>query len=304
MTWDCVVVGGGAAGLSAALVLGRARRRTLLVDAGEPSNAVSPGIGGLLGHDARPPADLYAAGRGELARYADVEVRAGRVARAAPDGDGFVVALDDGRDERTSTVLLATGMRYAVPEVPGALELWGRDVFHCPFCHGWEHRDGALAVLGGTPASVHQAVLLRAWSDDMVLLDGDAERSDEERSALASAGVVVETRAVERLEAQDGRLRAVVLADGERLARDGLLVHAPLVARDDLPEQLGCERTEAGVVRADPFGATSVPGVFAAGDAASPLPQAALAISSGSLAAAGVVQRFTVGAAGLRPPGS
>jgi NADPH-dependent 2,4-dienoyl-CoA reductase/sulfur reductase-like enzyme len=153
--WDCVVVGGGAAGLSAALVLGRSRRRTLVVDEGEQSNLAAHGIGGLLGHDGRPPAELYAAGRAELSAYPTVEVRHGAVTTGASDGDSFVLELTDGSRVRTRRVLLATGMAYEAPPITGLAELWGRSAFHCPFCHGWEARDQPLAVLAQGDRAVH-----------------------------------------------------------------------------------------------------------------------------------------------------
>jgi thioredoxin reductase len=176
-TWDCIVVGAGAAGLSAGLVLGRARRRTLVVDAEGPSNRVADGIGGLLGHDSRPPADFYAAGRTELAAYPSVELQFGEVVSGERNDDGFGLELADGSRETARRVLLATGMDYRAAVLPGIEERWGRSVFHCPFCHGWEHRDQPLGVLdrGG-------ALLLRAWSDDVTLYaDGPSELTPEDR---------------------------------------------------------------------------------------------------------------------------
>ena len=295
MTWDVVVVGGGAAGLSGALVLGRARRRTLLVDAAGQSNRTSAGIGGLLGHDGRPPAELYRMGRSELAAYDAVEVRDGEVTHARAQGDGFVVTLADGGEERTRRLLLATGMTYATPELPGLPELWGRSAFHCPFCHGWEHRDGALAVLG-TLGIAHRAPLLRLWSDDVVVLTGGEPLSAEDATALTAGGFPVDSRPVAALEpGEDGSLAAVRFADGERLARSGVLVAAPLRARSPLPAQLGADTTPDNPMNPDglaidAWGRTSVPGLSAAGDLAVDAPQAAAAIASGSRAAAGLVQ--------------
>jgi len=258
MTWDAVVVGGGAAGLSAALVLGRARRRTLVVDAGEPSNARAHGVGGLLGRDLVPPGELYAAGRDEVAGYG-VELRPGRVVRAAP---GEVV-LDDGARLESRALVLATGMHYGLPDVPGVAEHWGGRVFHCPFCHGWDVRDAPVVVLGeGEPARM-KAALMRAWTDDVqVVATRDATAVDEE---------------------------AVVRRDGTRLPCAGVLVHAQLRPRDDLHEQLGLELTDAGLVAVDRMGRTSVPGVFAVGDLAVAPQQVALAAASGALAAAAIV---------------
>ncbi len=189
-TWDCIVVGGGAAGLSAALVLGRARRPTLVVDAGVQSNRVAHGIGGLLGHDGRPPAELYAAGRAELAAYPTVQVRSGEVRGGDRQDGSFVMSLADGSREVARRVLLATGMDYRFPALPGIAERWGRSVFHCPFCHGWEVRDQPLAVLDGNATGVQRALLLRVWSDDVTLLtDGPAGLAADDAARLRAAGV-------------------------------------------------------------------------------------------------------------------
>jgi thioredoxin reductase len=307
-TWDCVVVGGGAAGLSAALVLGRARRRTLIVDEGIQSNLAAPGIGGLLGHDGRPPAQLYEMGRQELAAYPTVEIRTGTVVGGLRDDDGFVLDLGSGRRERTRRVLLATGMQYVPPDVPGLAALWGRSVFHCPFCHGWEVRDQPLAVLGRGDRAIHQALLLRGWSDDIVVLtDGPAEFSDEERARLTAAGVSIDERAVTELASENGELAAVVFGDGDRLPRRGLLVAATLRQRSSLAEDLGAAQGDATPIAADPLDVdalmrTTSVGVFAAGDVSAAMPQVASAVAAGSLAATAVVQSLLVDDYGLIAP--
>lgn len=205
--WDCIVVGGGAAGLSAGLVLGRARRRTLLIDAAQQSNLSAHGIGGLLGHDGRPPAELYALGREELASYG-VQIQTGEVSDIAAAEGAFLVRLADGDEVGTRRVLLATGMTYLPPELPGLAELWGRSVFHCPFCHGWEVRDLPLAVLADGDRAVHLALLLRCWSEDIVVLTGGPAGLDaEDRTRLSSAGVRVDERPVAALEAHEGECR-------------------------------------------------------------------------------------------------
>ena len=189
--WDCIVIGGGAAGLSAALVLGRARRRTLVVDDGRQSNLAAHGIGGLLGHDGRPPADLYAAARAELAAYPSVElvtgtVVAGRPRRGRLPGRRSPTVTGTRRDACSSRRGWTTGH----PTCPGLAERWGRSVFHCPFCHGWEVRDRPLGVLDNGANAVHRALLLRAWSDDVtVLTDGPPELDDDALAQLAAAGV-------------------------------------------------------------------------------------------------------------------
>ncbi|KRE28599.1 pyridine nucleotide-disulfide oxidoreductase [Mycobacterium sp. Soil538] len=293
--WDCVVIGGGAAGLSAALVLGRARKRTLVVDAGAQSNRAAHGIGGLLGFDGVPPAELYARGRDELARYPSVEVRDGEVADVTAHEGGFTVVMSDGGSERTRRVLLATGMRYQSPAVPGLDAFWGRSVFHCPFCHGWEVRDQPLAVLAAGERGVHMASLLSGWSKDVVLLtDGPAGLADVDRKRLAAAGIPVDERGVAGVSGADGELEAVAFADGTSLARRGLLVAGTLHQRTGLARALGVAFAAPGPVSAeaisvDALWRTSVPGVYAAGDVCAQMPQVAAAIAAGSGAAVSIV---------------
>jgi len=289
-TWDCIVVGAGAAGLSGALVLGRARRRTLVVDAGRPSNRVADGIGGLLGQDTRAPADYYAAGRAELAAYPSVDLRAGEVVGGERDGERFVLELADGSRAAGRRVLLATGMDYRPPALTGIEERWGRSVFHCPFCHGWEHRGEPLGVLnrGG-------ALLLRAWSGDVTLYaDGHSDLTAEDRARLAFAGVEIEERRVVELRGTGSDLAAVAFADGNERACRGLLVPVTLHQRSALATQLGAATSEPGPLVADAVAVdddfeTSVPGLFAAGDAAGVMPSVANAVASGGNAAARVV---------------
>ncbi|CQD21225.1 methyltransferase [Mycolicibacterium conceptionense] len=234
--WDCIIVGGGAAGLSAALVLGRARRRVLLIDAGHQSNLAAPGIGGLLGSDGRPPADLYAAGRAELAAYPTVELRTGEVVRGEP---GFTLELVDGNQEQARTVLLATGMEYRSPKLAGLEELWGASVFHCPFCHGWEMRDAPVAVIAQGDRAVHSALMMRGWTEDLVVLtNGDSGLDEAQVKQLDSAGIGVDERAIARLVSHDGELAAVEFTDGTQLARRGALVAATLHQRSPLAAQL------------------------------------------------------------------
>ncbi|CAA9234014.1 MAG: Thioredoxin reductase [uncultured Acidimicrobiales bacterium] len=303
--WECIIIGGGAAGLSAALVLGRARRRTLVVDAGEPSNGVAEGIGGLLGHDRQPPESLYRTGREELAAYPSVEMRSGRVVAAsgpAGDGESFHLELDDGSRERAPRLLLATGMQYRMPDLPGIAERWGRSVFHCPFCHGWEVRDRPIAVLDGGPTGVQRALLLRLWSDDVTLLtNGDgADLGADERTRLEREGVIVDEREVVELRGPGDELEAVVFADGGERRCEGLLVPVTLHQRSTLASDLGA-LTEAGPIAADALVIdsmfrTSVPGLFAAGDIGAQMPSVAGAVASGSAAARTIVHDLLVAA--------
>lgn len=293
--WECIVVGGGAAGLSAGLVLGRARRRTLVIDAGGQSNLAAHGIGGLLGHDTRAPAELYAAGRAEVLAHPTVELRAGEVIGGEATGDGFALELADGSHERARRVLLATGMEYRYPALSGLEERWGRTVFHCPFCHGWEVRDQPLGVLDRGASGVERALLLGAWSDDVTLLaDGPAELDDVAAEQARAAGVQVEERRVEGLTGPAGTLTAVRFAGGGERPLGGLLVPVTLHQRGVLAGRLGAAVAEPGPlsdesVAVDPRLFTSVPGLSAAGDLSGQMPSVANAIAAGANAASMVV---------------
>jgi thioredoxin reductase len=262
--YDCVVVGGGVAGLSAAMVLGRARRRTLVLDRAQQSNLAAAHVGGLLGHDGSSPAELYELARGQVSAYDSVAMREAEVVNARAEDDRFVVGLAEGNEEiRTRSLILASGMTYEIPDVPGFAELWGDAVFHCPFCHGWDVRDRPLAVYGAGEIADRQAALLAGWTDDVTIVDP----SDV-------TGVRVE----------EGALQALVCSDGSEIRCDAVLIHAPLRRRDSLPEQLGLALTEGDFVEVDAQAHTSVPGVYAAGDLAVAPQQVAIALGSGHLA--------------------
>jgi thioredoxin reductase len=305
MDWDCIVVGGGAAGLSAALVLGRARQRTLVVDAGEQSNRPAHGIGGLLGQDGRPPDAFYAAGREELATYPSVELRSGEVVGGERHDGGVVLDLAGGGREATRRVLLATGMDYRRPALPGIEERWGRSVFHCPFCHGWEVRDRPLGVLDRGATGAQRALLLRVWSDDVTLYaDGPAELDPGDSARLRAAGVDVEERPVAGLRGPGDTLTALAFEDGAERRCGGLLVPVILHQRSELADQLGAVLTSVGPVVADAVEVdesfhSSVPGVSAAGDVSGRMPSVANAIAAGSSAAAMVVHGFATEASEL-----
>ncbi|MFE0445604.1 NAD(P)/FAD-dependent oxidoreductase [Streptomyces fungicidicus] len=292
-TYDVVVVGGGAAGLSAALVLGRARQRTLVVDAGEPRNAPSSHMQGYLTRDGMAPAEFLALGREEIARYGVRLVR-DRVTDVTRDGD-FTVALDAGRTVRARRLVVATGLRDELPAVPGVAERFGRDVLHCPFCHGWEVRDQPFGVLASSAMSVHQALMVSQWSKDVTLFlhrVAEEELSEEDLRRLAAAGVGVVPGEVAALEIEDDRLTGVRLADGTAHTRSVLFV-APLpVPRTGLLERLGAELTETpfgAYPVVDPTGLTTVPGVWAAGNAIGFAEQVVHAASGGYRAAAAIV---------------
>ena len=264
---DAVIVGGGPAGLSAALVLGRANKRVLVVDDDRPANAVSQGVGGLLGHDRVKPEDLRRSGRRQLEDHANVAVRHGAVEDVEPTASGFVVTPTDAAPVRARAIVLAHGLRYDPPPLPGIDALWGRSAFHCAFCDGWEVRDRPLALHGSGPAAVRSALLLAGWSNDVVLCtDGAPDPAD----ALPAAGVRVRTEPIARLAGNDGRLTRIEFSHGPAELREALFVNTRRDQPNGLAAALGCAMTEAGTIVTDGDGRTSVAGVYAAGDAATP----------------------------------
>ena len=265
MDTDVTIIGGGSAGLQAALTLGRMRFDVVVVDAGRPSNAPAHAIGGLLGAHDVAPLDLLAAGRAQLAELPSVRLVAGEAARVEAD---HTVTLADGTTIGARAVLLATGMDYAFPDVPGLAELWGTSVIHCPFCHGWESRDARIGLLSA--GEDHAGRLVPMLSR----LTGDLEVFD----------------AVTALRAQDGVLRAVVLPDGTEVERDVLFVAAPPTPRDAAFAHLALERTDTGQLAADAFGRTSVAGVYAAGDLVATAPAVVQALATGQRAAVGLTR--------------
>ncbi len=272
-TYDVVVVGGGTAGLSGALTLGRARRSVLVVDAGEPRNSPAPEVHGFLTRDGTNPAVLLEAGREEVRRYG-VELLDGRVASAKRVEDGFVVTLDHGNSVGARRLLVATGLVDELPEVPGVRERWGRDVLHCPYCHGWEVRDQPIGVLASGLRAAHQALLFRQWSADVALFLHTAPLpTDEEAEKLAARGIAVVEGEVASLEIVEDRLAGVRMGGGEVVARRAVAVMPRFVARTEMLAGLGLETTvhPLGVgehVEADVTGLTAVPGVWVAGNVA------------------------------------
>ena len=285
--FDAVVIGGGAAGLSAALSLGRACRRTLLASAGPPRNAPAEAAHNVFTRDGTPPAELVRLGLAQLEPYG-IEVRSEAVVDArAHAGRGFTLTFEGGDTVDARRLVLATGVEDVLPGLPGLAALWGHTVFHCPYCHGWEVRDRPLAVFGRGADAVHMVTLMRGWTRDLVLFtDGPAGLDEPQRAAMARHGVTVHEEAVERLEGHGDRLEAVVLAGGGRVERAGMLLRPPQRLRSDLAHRLGCPLSDDGRVVADAFGRTPVPGVFVAGDAGPNMQSVMVAAATGSMAAA------------------
>lgn len=283
--FDVVVIGAGVAGLNAALVLGRSRRKTLVLDGGPPRNSASPAAHGFLTRDGSTPLDLLRIGLTELRPYGTVEVETATATDVRRTLDAFEVTLDTGGRIAARRVLIATGVADLLPSIPGMAELWGTGVLHCPFCHGWEVRDRPLAVYGRGAEGFELARLLLGWTRDLVLLsDGPADLGAEHRARLDSWGVDVCEERVLRLEGK-GRLDQIVLADGAAVRRRALFIQPPQRARTGLAVQLGCEVLPGGSLRVGADGQTTVQGVYAAGDAATSAQQLIVAAAAGARAA-------------------
>jgi thioredoxin reductase len=272
--YDVVVIGGGAAGLSGALTLARARRSVLVVDAGAPRNAPAGHVHNYLGREGTPPRELLAAGRAEVAGYGG-EVITGTVTSTERVDGGFRVTLAGGRAVLARRLLVTTGLVDELPDVPGLAQRWGRDVLHCPYCHGWEVRDQAIGVLASGPMAVHQALLFRQLSEDVTLFLHTAPAPGPvEREQLVARGVALVDGEVAALEVTDDRLVGVRLRSGELVPCEAVAVQPRFTARADVLASLGLRPTEllmgghviGSAVPADPTGATDVPGVWVAGN--------------------------------------
>lgn len=283
---DVVIIGGGPAGLSAALILGRSHRRVLVLDSGSPRNAPASHSHGYLTQDGVPPAELLKAARRDLESYPSVEMCTVAATSAAATAEGFVVQLADGSTAPTRKVILASGVDDVFPLVPGLAELWGKLVHHCPYCHGWELRDQRIGVLG-TEFLEMRVPLLRGWSTSLVVLSDGEAITPETREMVHTLGATLVEEQVERFAAAESELH-VELRGAEALALDGVFVAARQVINSPLPGMLGCEITELGPMKSqvlvtDPMkGETTVSGVYAAGDLASAQHALPLAVASGA----------------------
>lgn len=288
--FDVAVIGGGAAGLNGALMLARARRSVVVFDAGEPRNAPASGVHGLLGREGIPPGDLLTRGRAEVQHYGG-EIVTATVASVARDGDAFTISLSDGRPVRTRRVLVTTGLTDELPDIPGIRDRWGRDVIHCPYCHGWEVRDQAIGILATGPMSMHQTLLFRQLSDDIVYFLNGTELTDQESEQLAALGVSTVPEKVRALEIADDAIVGIRLDEGTVIKRQAVVVATRMVARASFLESLGL-RSEAHpsgmgeYIPVDPTGRTEVQGVWAAGNVTDLAAQVGAAAAAGAAAGA------------------
>lgn len=294
MLHDAIVVGGSFAGLSAAMQLARARRRVLLVDAGLPRNRFADASHGFLGQDGKAPAAILREAACQVAAYPTVEIVQGEVLDAVRDADGdFIIRISGVRTARARRLVLATGVSDTLPDVPGLKERWGATVLHCPYCHGYEVRDRPLGVLASHPMAAHQAAMIPDWGPTTLFTQGRFEPDVEQLTHLAARGVTIERQPVVALLGEAPALEAVRLEDGRVVKINALFVAPSTRMTSPLAEQLGCVFDDGPlgpVIRTDDWKATSVPGVYAAGDAARPMHNATLASADGVMAGVGAHQ--------------
>ena len=289
MTHDCVIIGGGPAGLNAALVLGRARKNVAVIDEGRPRNAVTRETHGFLTRDRISPSEFRRIAKEQISSYPSVHfVEDAALSITGTDGN-FQIVTVHGQNFQSKKLLFAAGMKDLPPAIKGLADAYGKSAFICPYCDGWELREQPLVLIVKGADALHMAKMISGWTDDFTICtNGPDELTDEQREELNQHHVPVFDSPIQSIESNDGMVRQVVLMDGTKIACTGIFFKPKLAPGSELPQTIGCRITEAGTVIVDYFGKTNVPGVFSAGDAASQLHQAIAAASSGSLAGAGI----------------
>ena len=282
-----IIVGAGPAGLNAALILGRCRRTVLICDNGRPRNAASQALHGYLTRDGIAPREFLAIGRRELERYDTVELRDVSATDAQCDKSGrFHVTLADGSEVQSRKLLVATGVCDNLPDIDGIEELYGRSIFHCPYCDGWEIRDQPIAIYGKGYRGVGLSLELTAWTRDLVLCtDGPAEIGAGDRERLERNHIAIREERIACLEGRDGFLHRILFAAGEPLPRRAMFFTAGQFQRSELAIRLGCEFNDKGTVRTGKYESTHLPGLYVAGDASRAVQWVIVAAAEGAEAA-------------------
>lgn len=300
--FDVAIIGGSAAGLSAGLILGRFKRKVLICDSGKPRNAVAEGVHGFLSRDGTPPQELFQISREQLKPYTTVDLRQGEVIDVVRVDDHFDVIFSDVARQQAKYILLATGVKDELPAIKGLADFWGKGVFHCPYCHGWEVRDTALALIANGNQATHISKLLLALTDDLVICtNGPSTIEDDDQKRLAAHGVRIITTPIAEIKGTGESLQGIAFEDGSYLAREAIFTATTPYLHSDLSTKLGCELDDAGRIQVDEYGLTSVEGVYAAGDITTPMQQVIHAASSGAKTAAMINAQLAEEAFAVQP---
>ena len=287
--YDTIIIGGSAAGLTAALYLGRFRWDVLVIDSQKPANRFSHAAHNLFTRDGTSPAELLSIARQQLQKYETVSLQQGEVTHVTPEQGHFTVTLADGSARTARKILLATGLKDTLPPVPGLEQFWGTSVLHCPYCDGWEQRDKPVAVYGRGEAALHVAKLMRRLTTDLIICsDGSSDFTPQQQAFLTKHDIRLIETPITRVEGHDGQLEQLVFSDGTTVARSALFVRPTVTQHSDAAASLGCAMTENGLVKVDLQGRTTVAGVYAAGDITHPMRQVGIAAAQGAQAGAGI----------------
>ncbi|MBD1384766.1 NAD(P)/FAD-dependent oxidoreductase [Mucilaginibacter rigui] len=283
--YEVIIIGGSFAGLSAAMALGRSVRRVLVIDNGDPCNKKTPHSHNFLTNDGATPADITMAARRELAAYKTVKLVTDTVENVVQIDEGFKVTATKAQTFITKKVLIATGLKDIMPNIPGFADCWGTSVIHCPYCHGYEVYQEKLAVFGNGDEGFEFAKLINNWSRDLTLFtNGISTFNPGQEQKLKEHGIKVIQTKIAGIDCVNNQVQAIKLIDGTEHAIRAIFARVPFKQHTDIPEQLGCVLTEQGQIQTDKFCATTIPGIYAAGDNSSPLRGVANAVANGTMA--------------------
>ena len=286
MIYDCAVIGGGPAGLNASLVLGRSRRKTVLFDDNKPRNAVVSESHGFVTRDGVDPQEFKRIGLEELAKYPDVQVQQQRVSGVHKEGGVFHLETENGEAFQAHRIILALGFKEVLPDVERVEEFYGKSLFSCPFCDGWEMRDKPLAVISDNEAANHMVKVASNWTDDLIYCTNGRQLLSEEKSLLESKGIRVHEEKIRTLNGENGKLTGILFENGEAVSREGGFITPEWVQASDIASSLGCKLNDRGGVESDAMKRTNVDGVYACGDVSmAGASQLILAAAEGSMAA-------------------
>ena len=286
--YDVIIVGGGPAGLSAAMVLGRCRRKVVLFDTGKPRNRWSDSMNGFITRDGIKPSDFIKIGRKELNKYG-IEVQDHEIVEVDYSAEGFRARDLKGNEYRSKKLLLATGLKDRLPNLPGVEEMYGKSIHHCPYCDGWESRDKPIAAYGKNRQGIGLALSLKTWSNNVMLFtDGTNKLSGPEISQLERNGITINTKKIKRLEGENAQLQQILLADGTTEHREAMFFSTGTEQQCGLGKMLGCEFTSKGVVKTRKLQKTNIKGLFVAGDSARDVQLVIVAAAEGTKAAVAI----------------